>query len=240
MCKAKVFCLPFAGGSASVYMKWRSAIHPMIEWVPLELAGHGVRLHEPHYETFEDCLEDVHQQILHHGVNTPYALYGHSMGASISFEVTRKLIEESNSVPTHLFLSGRRSPQSVRPHKQMHLLPENEFIQELRKLGGTPEEMFTDPHFLEMFLPIIRADYRLLSTYTFRPPHKALDVEFIILNGKTDDLYPQEITGWQAFTSQKCEFLFFEGGHFFINKYYQDIGAYVNSVMLAGEITEAK
>ncbi|QWU15605.1 Surfactin synthase thioesterase subunit [Paenibacillus sophorae] len=235
----KVFCLPYAGGSTSMYMKWKPSIHPMIEWVPLELAGRGIRLYEPHCETFDECLEDVYEQIVRHRIDMPYALFGHSMGASIAFEATRKLIEEGHSVPKHLFLSGRRSPQSARPIKQMHLLSEAEFIEELRLLGGTAEEIFADRNLLEMFLPIIRADYRMLSTYSFRLPQQPLDIAFTVLNGKADDLYPQEIIGWQAFTSHKCEYLFFEGGHFFIEQHYKEIGAYVNSVMLPERIVKA-
>ncbi|HEU4962714.1 MAG TPA: alpha/beta fold hydrolase, partial [Bacilli bacterium] len=151
MPEAKVFCLPYAGGSASVYMKWKTSIHPKIEWVPVELAGRGARYFQPPYETFDDCLQDVRDQIVRQGDDTPYALFGHSMGASIAFEVTRKLLAEFDTAPAHLFLSGRRSPQSARPTKPLHLLPEAELIEALRQLGGTEEEMFADRNLLETF-----------------------------------------------------------------------------------------
>lgn len=240
MYKAKVFCLPYAGASASIYRKWQSAVHPMVEWVPIELAGRGSRLNEAPYEIFQDCVDEIYEQIMRHGLNMPYALLGHSMGACLAFEVTQKLVRQSQRLPTHLFLSGRRSPQSARPGKKMHLLPENEFIGELRLLGGTPEELFADRNIMALFLPIIRADYQMLSTYLFQPPTPLINVAFTILNGKSDDLYPEEISGWQAFSTQQCEYRFFDGGHFFIEQHYKEIGRYLSSVMLSAGSTEAK
>ncbi|HEU4962495.1 MAG TPA: hypothetical protein VFV52_01350, partial [Bacilli bacterium] len=67
-----------------------------------------------------------------------------------------------------------------------------------------------------------------------------LDVPFTVLNGKADNLYPQEISGWQAFTSHPCKYLFFEGGHFYLEQCYREIGTYVNSVMLTKGGEEAK
>ncbi|WP_038900903.1 thioesterase II family protein [Dickeya dadantii] len=233
MYKMKIFCLPYAGGSASIYRKWQSTIHPLIEWVPLELAGRGSRLNEAPYEIFQDCINEVYDKIIQHGLNMPYALLGHSMGASIAFEVAQKLVRHAQRLPMHLFISGRRAPQSVRPVKKMHLLSEDEFIAELRLLGGTADELFADCDLLALFLPIIRADYRMLATYLFQAPPRPIDVAFTILNGKSDDLFPEEITGWQALSMRKCEYRFFDGGHFFIDQHYKEISHYLNSVMLS-------
>ncbi|EOO16134.1 MULTISPECIES: thioesterase II family protein [Bacillus] len=235
MNKIKLFCLPFAGGSASIYMKWRPHLHPMIELIPIEIASRGARFNDDHYGSFDACIEDVLNQIKNYGIDTPYAIFGHSMGASISFEVTRKLELKYNSLPIRLFLSGRRSPQSARPFKQMHLLSDDEFIVELRKLGGTAEEILADSSLSEVFFPIIRADYEMLSSYKFQPPSQPINVAFSILNGKADDLYPQEITGWQALTTSKCEYLFFEGGHFYIEEKYKDVVSHVNSALITIE-----
>lgn len=231
MSKLKLFCIPYAGGSASVYLKWKTYLHPEIELVPIELAGKGARFYDSVYSSFDECIDDVFNQISSHDSDIPYIILGHSLGAVISYEVTKKIVSESKATPVKLILSGCRSPQSARPRKKMHLLPEDEFIEELRKLGGTSEEILTDPDLLEIFLPVIRADYKMRSFYAVQKFDNPLPVSFTILNGTSDDLYPEEIHGWQAFTSNPCEYLFYEGNHFFIEEKYTEIISYINKII---------
>lgn len=227
----KIFCIPYAGSSASVFAKWNASVHPSIELAPIELAGRGARFNEPFYEDFEDCVGAVFDQIVSTPLHSPYALFGHSMGANIAFEVARRLDVEAILNPSHLFLSASRSPQVPTKVSEIHLMTDAAFVEELRRLGGTDEELFRNQDLLDIFLPIIRADFSMLSTYSFKPILQLLDMKFIILNGKLDDFTDQEIYGWQELSSQKCEFQFFEGGHFFIERQYNEVLNYIGSCM---------
>lgn len=91
MTKIKLFCLPYAGGSSVIFNSWKQYIDPSIELVPIELAGRGKRINEPLYNGVNDAVEDVFGLIKNKITDTPYALFGHSMGGMISYELAQKI-----------------------------------------------------------------------------------------------------------------------------------------------------
>ena len=137
----KLFCLPYAGSSAMLYMKWKKLFEPWIELSPVECAGRGKRFSAPLYQTFEEAVDDVFPLISKEIDETPYAIFGHSLGGLIAYELCHKLSELSYPNPQHVFFSGIQAPQHVNEKgKSIHQLMEAEFKTEILKLEGTPKK----------------------------------------------------------------------------------------------------
>ena len=143
MSKIKLFCFPYAGGSAAVYNRWKEYLNPEIELRPVELSGRGERMDEPLYTNMEDLIEDVFQLLEGEFEESEYALLGHSMGAMIIYELSRKIIDNNLKLPLHIFFSGHSAPQINRADEKIyHLMKDDEFKREIIGLGGTPPEFF--------------------------------------------------------------------------------------------------
>lgn len=146
----------------------------------------------------------------------PYAFFGHSMGALISFEVTRELRRRSLRLPLHLFLSAFRSPELKKPKSLIYHLSDQEFIQKIRELGGTPQELLDNEDFLRTLLPILRADFTLCETYRHQP-EPPLNVPFTLFGGSNDsEVSVQEIEPWEHHSSKETSLHIIPGDHFFL------------------------
>jgi len=218
MKKIRLFCLPYAGGSAMVYSKWKDDLDKSILLHPLELAGRGKRINESNYNTAEEAAEDVLAMIRFQLADLPYAFYGHSLGALIAYLASQKIRDLKYPGPAHIFFSGRGAPHIHRDDKPLYYsLPEDEFREKIMDLGGTPPEFFAIPELLEILLPLLRGDFRISGVYRHRGEIKPLDCDITVLTGKEEDLKPQQIEEWKLHSKKQCTFHSFEGGHFFLN-----------------------
>lgn len=233
MKQMKLYCIPYAGGSAASYLKWKRFLNPLIELVPVELAGRGSRFKEPLYNTFDEAIHDVSQFIYQDSGQTPYAIFGHSMGSALAFEAACRLFDlKINNGMTHLYVSGRRAPNMKDNGKHIHLLPEDKFREELERLGGTSAAFFLEKELYEAFAPAIRSDYRILSTYNYNSNQTPINVPITALTGTNDDITCEEIEAWHQFTIKGGKVHYFEGGHFFINDNIQKITRLINEELL--------
>jgi medium-chain acyl-[acyl-carrier-protein] hydrolase len=228
----KLFCLPYAGGSAEVYRKWNRYLQKTIALEPLELSGRGKRAGEPFYESLGEAVADINQLIKQQFDGAPYAIFGHSMGGIIAYELYQKLQAEKEQLPIHMFFSGRRAPGLLKDNEVIHLLPDAELIAELKELGGTPPELLDNPDLLYHFLPIIRADFKIVETFDFSSQTSKLDCNITVFNGKDDDITFGELVEWRNFTTRECKIQIFPGGHFFINDYQKEIATIINQTLL--------
>ena len=147
----------------------------------------------------------------------PFAFFGHSMGALISFEVARRLRQEHRVGPARLFVSGCRAPHLPHRDKPTYDLPDPEFIEELKRLNGTPQEVFDNPELLHLMLPILRADFTLCQTYAYRsePP---LSCPISAFGGIQDDEVGRDgIAAWREQTSDSFSLRMLAGDHFFLH-----------------------
>lgn len=229
----KLFCLPYAGGSASFYNSWKRQMNPAIELKPVELAGRGVRISDPFYENISDAVNDLFLKLrpeLEHG---SYAFFGHSMGALMSYELARRIREEGLPEPVHLFFSGRGAPHLLREDDKLyHLMSPTDFKREIIHLGGTPPEFFDHPELLELFIPLLRNDFKLSETYRPRQEPKPFDYNISVLLGKDDDLTHEQCMGWRELTESICHHYYFEGGHFFLNHYTEQVCDIIHKTLL--------
>jgi medium-chain acyl-[acyl-carrier-protein] hydrolase len=231
MGKIKLFCIPYAGGSAMVYNRWKKYLHRDIELYPIELAGRGKRYNIPFYTSFHDAVDDLFNSIKNN-LDGYYALLGHSMGSWLTLELAYKISELGYNMPIHIFFSGNRAPHLYRKEKILHKLPDDEFKREIFKIGGTPKELFENKELLEYFLPVLRADFKILENYNYKDRDMCLNSDISVFNGIDDNLTDTEIEGWGKYTKLQFKSYNFNGGHFFINEKVCDVLKVINYVLV--------
>lgn len=219
----RLFCFPYAGGSARMFREWHDWCGPEVEVVAIELPGRGFHSRSPLIDNMSSMIERL-LPALDPLLDKPFALFGHSMGALISFELSRTLRASGRKAPLHLFASGMRAPHLWTGY-QIHTLPDRQFVEALRKLNGTPAEILDDSSLLEMFIPILRADLRLSETYryTLAPRLQHPITVFSGLNDITSP--PEQLQEWQRHTRGGCALRLLEGDHFFIQQHAHLVAA---------------
>ncbi|WP_202080471.1 thioesterase II family protein [Caldalkalibacillus salinus] len=215
-----IFCFPFAGGGASTYYPWESYFdNTHICICPVQLPGREGRLSES-CQTNMYTLVDTLTTVIKPYVHQPFALFGHSMGAIIAFELARSLYTKWQVLPDHIFLSSRHAPHLDKKPSQRYLLPDDEIQKELLKLGGTHQDILNHPELMKVLLPVIRNDFKLFETYQYddslAPP---LSCNVTILGGVEDqEVSIQDLLAWRAlFTGALTSYLF-PGGHFYFKQ----------------------
>lgn len=238
MGKTTLFCLPYAGGSATVYFKWRSLLHQDIDLVPIELPGRGKRIGEPLKRQLSDMIEDIYNSICVHVSNHPeakenYAIFGYSMGSLLGYELYFKLVQEGFPAPRHLFFAAREAPHRIRQEPWIHVLSNEELCNKLISLGGTTQAFFESKDMMELFLPIIRADYQVIETFTYVVKTDPIRCDLSILTAVDDpDLKEKGVLEWRMHTIRTCKFYAFQGGHFFLNEHSEQIIAIIHEALL--------
>jgi surfactin synthase thioesterase subunit len=216
----RLVCLPHAGGSAPFFVPVSAALQGEVDVLAVQYPGRQDRRAEPCLESVQELAERIVPE-LEPWLDRPFALFGHSMGASIGFEVTRRL-EELGTPPVALFASGRRAPSSVRDER-VHLGDDDALIAELRGLSGTEPEILGDEELLRMILPALRGDYRVAETYRYRPG-PPLSCPVVAMVGEDDPKVTlDEARAWEGHTSGPFTLRTFAGGHFFLVRHANEI-----------------
>jgi medium-chain acyl-[acyl-carrier-protein] hydrolase len=214
--KLRLFCLPYAGGGTSIFRTWSEHLPPEIEVFPIQLPGRESRWKEPLLNHISPLVETLVTDIYPYLQETTFAFFGHSMGALIAFELTRTLYENYNFHPIQLFVSGRAAPQITTSDLAIHQLPESEFIEELRRLDGTPEAILQNAELMKLLMPILRADFAICETYIYSIK-KQLQCPISIFGGLEDKKSSYEnLIAWRELTNNEHRLRLFPGNHFFI------------------------
>jgi medium-chain acyl-[acyl-carrier-protein] hydrolase len=213
----RLFCFPYAGGATHTYRNWQSLLPPEIEVCPVELPGRGTRVDEPPETRLTRLVEAMTQALLPY-LDKPFALFGHSMGGLISFEFARELRRLRRPQPVHMFISACRPPHRRRsPQRITYDLPEPEFVDELRRLGGIPEEVLEELELMQLIFPLLRADFEVCQTYEY-VPEPPLACPLTVLGGLQDtELSRGELKEWREQTTSTGVVRMFAGDHLFIN-----------------------
>jgi medium-chain acyl-[acyl-carrier-protein] hydrolase len=212
----RLFCLPYAGGGAQTFRGWQEELPAGVSVCAAHLPGRENRLLEKPYTDFAPLVRVITEEFRPY-LDKPFALFGHSMGAMLCFELAYSLREEYGVEPLHLFVSGRRAPQLPDSESPTYNLPEPEFLAELSRLNGTPKEALEHPELMRLLLPLLRADFELVQTYRYtdRPP---LNVPLTALGGIQDvDVSREQVEAWRVHTAARFVMRMLPGDHFFIN-----------------------
>jgi len=237
MNEVKLFCFPYAGGSGVIYNAWQRWLTPGIRVVPVELAGRGKRINEGLYSEADDAISDAFRLIRDEIRQFDYALFGHSMGSMIAYGLAQRIREESLRPPLHLFFSGRGAPHIGRlDEKKFHLMSEEAFRKEVIGLGGTPPEFFDQPELRQLFLPVLRNDFRISETAPKDRAIRPLATDVTVLLGKVDDLTAEQCDGWKKHTSGLCTLHYFSGGHFFLHSEVARITKIIKETLVAASL----
>lgn len=216
--RLRLLCFPYAGASAAIYRSWVELFGPHVDVCPVELPGRGVRTAEPPLRDMKRVCDGLFEAIEQLPQDAPLALFGHSMGARIAFELACRL----GARVTHLFASGSAAPD-VAPRlgggpgeKTISQLTDEEFRQRLRVLGGTPVEILEDDDLMARALPVVRADFVLVERYR-AAPHAQVTVPITVLRGERDIMVDlRDAERWQLRTNAAFRLLEVPGGHFFL------------------------
>jgi len=223
MISLNLYCLPYAGGNKYSYRKFEEAAPSFIKIVPLEYPGRGARMGEPLITDLNRIVNDLYNQVKKTIDQKEYAIYGHSMGGLAACLLAKKLKAHKHTMPQHLFVTGTTAPSAPsRGEKKRHLLGKKEFIDEIKALDGSPQEILDNEELLNFFEPILRADFTATENYCYEE-NSQLDIPITVITGTEEDMKMEDVRLWQEETSLTVDFRQMPGKHFFILKYAREI-----------------
>jgi surfactin synthase thioesterase subunit len=216
LASAVLACFPHAGGSASFFVPVARALAPNLDVLAVQYPGRQDRRGDA-------CIDDIGEladaclPALLPWLDRPVALFGHSMGAVVAFEVAVRLERDHGIVPRRLFASGRRAPSTHRD-ETVHLGDDGHVLDELKRLSGTDARLLGDDEVLAMIMPAIRSDYRAIERYRWRPG-PALACPVTALVGDDDPKASvEEVKAWAGHTTGGFDMRVFPGGHFYLTE----------------------
>jgi surfactin synthase thioesterase subunit len=223
-------CFPFAGGSAGYYHSLARLLEPDISVLGVQYPGRQDRRHEPLIEDIGRLADEVCEALIPWETR-PLALFGHSMGSLVAFEVARRFERDGRRLPLALFASGRRAPSCHRDEGP-YGADDDSLIANLRWLGGTDPALLDDDEMTRLILPVIRSDYRAVATYRAPATETALHVPIVAITGDRDQSVSfEDASAWGEHTAGSFEIKVLAGGHFFIPEHTAEIADHVRRVL---------
>lgn len=228
--RLKLLCIPYAGGSASIFSKWQNYLDSSIELCPLDMAGHGSRISEDICGSVQKVAVSIYEYYKEHFVGD-YCLFGHSLGSFVSFELYYLLKKMEKPLPKVLFFSGMSVPDAKRYFEINTSENMTDFMNKLYKKGRIPKEVL-NPDFIDFFEGIIRADYNIVQRYQYELKPTKIMSKTYIFSGHEDSSVNEEIYRWNEFISEEPTYIFFDGGHLFINTQYEKMIDQINTIII--------
>lgn len=212
-----MFPIPYAGASVNVYYRWKRWLPKEYELCLNELAGRGSRYNECFYQSVHQAAVDIAERMIAQLGEDEYILFGHSMGALVAYEVYYELRNQGVKAPKHMFFSGRRAPQILCRKCNIEKMDDKTFLSMVEALGGIQKEFYKE-EIVNVFLPIMRADFTMIEGYLYLPQKLKIECNVGVLYGLDDvSLSLEEVSRWKEVCGNNVSFFEFPGGHFFIN-----------------------
>lgn len=226
MAKKQIFLLHFAGGNRYSFRFLTEHISNTLECHCLELPGRGKRLSEELIRDFRGALVDFQNQVKNLRNGEDYVVYGHSMGALAALYLTEHM-EQLNDAPKRLIVTGSSGPK-VGLNTKRYELNDEDFKEELRGLGGIPEEALEHQEIFHFFAPILRADFEILEFQKL--PNVQIKSDVIAIMGDKEK-YAKHICEWNTLSSGNVDTSLLEGDHFFILNHPQTLVKELNKLV---------
>lgn len=211
----RLFCLPWSGGSASAYRGWERFLPAGVEVCPVELPGRGTRFPDPAIDDIAVLIPDMAEG-LRPFLDRPFAVFGHSLGALLAFELTLFLSRTYGLLPDYVFVSGRRPPQQPSLPPFRYSMSDVDLQQNLASLGGMPEEVMNSPELLHMLLPVLRSDFKLTERYGY-DGHSVMTCPVTAFVGTRDpEVSVPVMRDWKNVSGEMFSFQSLDGDHFYL------------------------
>lgn len=214
--RLRLFVFPYAGGRASSFRGWQRRLPEWIEVCALQPPGREQRLSEPPLASVAEASAAI-LGVLGPLLDLPFAFYGHSLGGLVAYECVRELGHRGRSLPRCFFASGSRAPHAPLPEHPVHVLRGEAFLARLAALGGTPPQVLAHQELMDLFTPMLLADFRMSETYRTEAPER-LPLPLHVLGGREDrEVSPERLLAWQELAGAGSTVDWFPGGHFFVH-----------------------
>ena len=212
--RLRLYCFPYAGGGATVYRDWAAGLPADVEVCAVQPPGRENRTNEPLATRLDHLLPALVELL--GGERRPYATFGHSLGAMVSYEAVRQVRRRGRALPTHVFVSGRPAPQTPPWYSPIHELPDDEFCRRVVELNGTDAQVLSHPQLAEHFIPILRADFAISERHR-HVADEPLPVPLTAFCGTHDPtVAPAAMAGWAEHTRGGFALRVLPGDHFFL------------------------
>jgi medium-chain acyl-[acyl-carrier-protein] hydrolase len=215
--RLRLVCLPYAGGGPGIYSSWSALLPQSVELGSVLLPGRGMHVKEAPVTSIAPLVQQLSDSLASY-LDVPLALFGHSMGALLAFELARELRRRGWTQPVILLVSGHAAPQLPPLAEPIHDLPDSEFVQHIRDFEGTPDEVLQHVELMQIVLPILRADFSMLEAYQY-VDEGPLSCAVSAFGGWQDSSLQQEqLEAWRQQTLGPFRLRMFQGGHFYLNQ----------------------
>jgi medium-chain acyl-[acyl-carrier-protein] hydrolase len=213
----RLFCFPFAGVGPSAFRGWASALGDEVEVFVAQLPGREGRFREEPLDSICALVSRLEHAVVPL-IDRRYALFGHSLGGLIAFELARSLAVRGGRQPRALFVSASRAPLLPYPHPPLRQLADKEFLQAVnaRYAGSVPQQVLDDPDLRRAFVPALRADIAALETYEHQPS-PPLSCDISAFGGTADaTIEPTTLAAWRDLTTGTFRLRMVAGTHLFL------------------------
>ncbi|AHH99513.1 thioesterase II family protein [Kutzneria albida] len=226
----RLICFPYAGAGAAGFADWPQWLPADVELIAVQLPGREDRIREKPLTTMSALVRTV-ALALRPYLQGQFAFFGHSVGAVMAYELARALRDKRGVQPAHLLLSGHVAPDHPVSLKRLHDLPEPEFREALRELGGTAGSVVDDENLMGLLLPALRADFTLGETYRYAPG-EPLSAPITVFGGDRDERAPLDgLAAWRRHTTGPFAEHVFAGGHFYLNESGAELAEAIGSAL---------
>lgn len=215
MGKLKVFCLPYAGGSKSIFQDWIHRYASVAEIVPMEYSGHGSRFCDVLYETADEVADDIFEHIIAMQPQN-YMIYGHSMGCLVALLVAIRLEQKYTYAPKAVIIGGTRPPHLKGKDEKLADLPKQKFMQKIFDMGQTNAEIMNEPELVDLLYDVFHADILVDETYSQYDSLPKMKSPLVVMTGLQDEEAPaDDMKEWAQYTEGDFYFQLFNADHFF-------------------------
>ncbi|WP_018693427.1 thioesterase II family protein [Algicola sagamiensis] len=211
----RLICFAYAGGGANVFHQWGESLPEYVEVICIQLPGRGARMLEPNIDDMPTLVEHLLSEI-DVLLDIPYIIFGHSLGSRIAIEYVKQLQALRKRLPLHFIASGSRAAHLPSDNNPIFDLPDDEFIQEIEQLNGTPKEVLENQELMSLYMPVLRADFKLADTYLYHSEQE-IGCPVTVFGGELDDISQVQLEAWGTLFSGPCALKMFAGDHFFIH-----------------------